>query len=369
MKKLCFVSSYACLGGAEKSLQSLILGFDKKGYKILVVLGETGPLSEWLEKKNINYKVIPQPSLKKGISKILFPVYLIRFIFKFLFLIKQNKIDVIHTNTFRSRLYCSLIKPLYSCKLIAHVRDIEASRFDPYLLKKYDTTIVISEAVKKAVLAYVKPDNKIQSKIHTVYNGVEATTNDHCLAHRRDDFIKIAMFARFDEWKCQHIFVKAAIEVNKRHSNILFYLFGDALRESEVTYKKSIEHLIDEEKAHGFIKVQGFVSDPLLEMEKMDLVVCPSDNEPFGRVIIEAMASGVVVIGSSNGGITEILNSELKELTFEPRNELALAAKINEYIENKEAWDEKYKKLLRIRFEERFSIQQLISNIENIYIN
>ena len=34
----------------------------------------------------------------------------------------------------------------------------------------------------------------------------------------------------------------------------------------------------------------GFHDEPINEMHKMNIIVCPSDNEPFGRVLIEAMA-------------------------------------------------------------------------------
>lgn len=40
-------------------------------------------------------------------------------------------------------------------------------------------------------------------------------------------------------------------------------------------------------------------------MAAVDLLVHPTDVEPFGRVAIEAMATGVPVVGAAGGGIAE----------------------------------------------------------------
>ena len=47
--------------------------------------------------------------------------------------------------------------------------------------------------------------------------------------------------------------------------------------------------------------------------------------EPFGRVIVEAMASGLVVIGTPTGGAAEILIDEQNALTFPPEDASTLA--------------------------------------------
>ena len=51
---------------------------------------------------------------------------------------------------------------------------------------------------------------------------------------------------------------------------------------------------------------------PTFEIERYyqhaDLVVALAPREPFGRIVVEAIASGIPVIGSQTGGIGEILN-------------------------------------------------------------
>jgi glycosyltransferase involved in cell wall biosynthesis len=62
-----------------------------------------------------------------------------------------------------------------------------------------------------------------------------------------------------------------------------------------------------------------------------DLLVLPALwEEPFGRVIIEAMATGCPAVASRVGGITEILTEEFSSMLFERGSEEDLTARLSE---------------------------------------
>ena len=42
-------------------------------------------------------------------------------------------------------------------------------------------------------------------------------------------------------------------------------------------------------------------------MSQIDVLVHPADNESFGRVVVEAMAAGLPVVGVRGGGVAEIV--------------------------------------------------------------
>ncbi|MBX2998549.1 MAG: glycosyltransferase family 4 protein [Caldilineaceae bacterium] len=64
-------------------------------------------------------------------------------------------------------------------------------------------------------------------------------------------------------------------------------------------------------------------------MRKADVLLFPSIwEEPFSRVILEAMALGLVVIGAPTGGTREILKEGANGLTFPAEDASALAAQI-----------------------------------------
>ena len=60
-----------------------------------------------------------------------------------------------------------------------------------------------------------------------------------------------------------------------------------------------------------------------------DVLVFPSTwGEPFGRVMVEAMAAGLPVLAAAVGGVTEIVENEKTGLVFEPGNAADLAVRI-----------------------------------------
>ena len=58
------------------------------------------------------------------------------------------------------------------------------------------------------------------------------------------------------------------------------------------------------------VKFWGFVDDIRPLMWASDLFVLPSHDEPFGLVLLEAMASGLPVIATSSGGPLDLVSSE-----------------------------------------------------------
>lgn len=66
------------------------------------------------------------------------------------------------------------------------------------------------------------------------------------------------------------------------------------------------------------VRFLGFVN-PGEFFKKIDYLVVPSLwEEPFGRVVIEAYAAGVPVIGSKRGGITDLVDDQKTGWLFEP---------------------------------------------------
>lgn len=71
-------------------------------------------------------------------------------------------------------------------------------------------------------------------------------------------------------------------------------------------------------------------------LPEIDVLAVPSlFREPFGRVVIEAFAHGVPVIGARSGGIPETIQTGVNGALFEPGDDAALAAQITAYARDR----------------------------------
>ena len=69
-----------------------------------------------------------------------------------------------------------------------------------------------------------------------------------------------------------------------------------------------------------------------------DVLVVPSKwKEPFGRIVVEALAYGIPVICARSGGIAESISDRKNGYTFESGNSAELAAILRDVIEPDEA--------------------------------
>lgn len=106
-------------------------------------------------------------------------------------------------------------------------------------------------------------------------------------------------------YKGQQYVIKAISELNNEGYNFEYMLVGAG----EVDYLKKIANKYNvADKVHfvGALPHEEIFSF----MENIDIYIQPSDAESHGRVIIEAFSTACPVIGSSTGGIPEIVDEE-----------------------------------------------------------
>ncbi|NTW12815.1 MAG: glycosyltransferase, partial [Anaerolineales bacterium] len=86
--------------------------------------------------------------------------------------------------------------------------------------------------------------------------------------------------------------------------------------------------------------------------------------EPFGRVIVEAMASGVVVVGTAVGGAAEILTDGENALTFTADDPASLTSQLKRLIDSP-ALREQLAMSARRTVADKFDIRRMTAEIES----
>ncbi|CAB50158.1 glycosyltransferase family 4 protein [Pyrococcus abyssi] len=114
------------------------------------------------------------------------------------------------------------------------------------------------------------------------------------------------------------------------------------------------------------VEFLGFISQEelILLYKKSEVFVLPSLSEAFGIVLLEAMASEVPVIGTSVGGIPEIIGDA--GIIVPPRDSKALANAINAILSNQKT-AKRLGKLGRKRVERLYSWDVVAERTERLY--
>jgi glycosyltransferase involved in cell wall biosynthesis len=131
-------------------------------------------------------------------------------------------------------------------------------------------------------------------------------------------------------------------------------------------YEAHLRNLVGEQGIESWVEFRPPVAKeelPALYQQADVFLFTSIWPEPFGRVIVEAMASGVVVVGTAVGGAAEILIENETALLFPPDDPVALACQVQKLIESPE---------MRVRLSKtgqeiavrKFDVQRMTAEIE-----
>jgi glycosyltransferase involved in cell wall biosynthesis len=99
-----------------------------------------------------------------------------------------------------------------------------------------------------------------------------------------------------------------------------------------------------------------------------DVLALPSTSESFGRVIVEAMATGRPAVASAVGGVPEILDGEFARMLFPQGDAVALAERLESLIDWRQADPGLGDRCVDL-VERRYTLDAMVTAIESIFTN
>jgi glycosyltransferase involved in cell wall biosynthesis len=114
---------------------------------------------------------------------------------------------------------------------------------------------------------------------------------------------------RFERWKGFHVILDAAARLRSAHPDVCCVLVG-APHPQDPGYAGELHARARRLGLDGQVVFAGHQDEPESWMQAMDVFVHASHNEPFGIVVIEAMALGKPVVATAEGGPTEVIVRE-----------------------------------------------------------
>lgn len=375
-KRILYLQSTSEIGGSDVALLRLIENLDKNLFESYVILPQDGPLAEKLRKHACEIHFMQEMlklTTRKG--KIFYLSYLINYPFavrKIARWIREKNIDLIHTNTVHN-LYGYFAAKLSGRPHVWHVREIVVQSrllwsIEKFLLKRFsDCIIVISEAVAEM---FGKSRNEFP--LRTIPDGVDLELyhpeNEGSLEISPDVPV-VGMVARLDRWKGMDVFLKAIAICKKQRPEVQYVIVGGEI-EGGKEYANELYKLAHDLHLNGIVHFAGWRYGP----EDMpgvyaafDIVVHASTYpEPFGLVILEAMATGKPVVAANQGGPKEICVNQETALLVLPGVPEKLAEAILKLIQNPELARTMGKEG-RKRVEQFYDQRLCVKSIESIY--
>jgi len=359
MPRVMFVSASARLGGAERSLLELARAVGRDRFEPGAIVGGPGELTDSLRDAGLEVDVVEMPRITRTTDPVKIAGYIAtvtRLSRTIAGILRSRKTDIVHANGILSHIYAGEGARQAKRPCVWHARDmIRLGPLAGHEQRNATAVVAISEAVRAHLLREGTPGDKVR----VVMNGVDlapfeeqppGTGASAREAARSELGLDQGAFVAgsagaFVPWKRHEDFVRAfaalaegevvaaardgTVEVAKLLPSRAV-LFGDDLFGENGRYAFELRKLADELLGARFL-FTGWRPDVPRMLPALDVFVSPSDGEPFGRVIVEAMAAGVPVIATDSGGKSEIVEDGVTGIIV-PQGDVAALAEAMESL-------------------------------------
>jgi glycosyltransferase involved in cell wall biosynthesis len=132
-------------------------------------------------------------------------------------------------------------------------------------------------------------------------------------------------------------------------------------------YENHLRSLVHQAGLTDYVSFLGWVPPEEMPelLRRFDVLLLPSIwPEPFSRVVLEGMISGLVVVATPTGGTSEIVSDGENGLLFTPGNPDELARKIARLVDDSES-RRKLAKAGRQTVTERFTVTKMMDAMES----
>jgi glycosyltransferase involved in cell wall biosynthesis len=309
------------LGGGEHSFLGLLSHLPHVWEPITVVPCE-GELKAILRENGIETQIIPLPSIRPW-----FIHNILSCLRNYFVVCQKYRPDLIYANGSRAAFYGGLAGKLLGLPVVWHCRVADKDPYLDFLLVRMNNCIIANSHATARRFG-----SRWKNKIAVVHNGVDIEWLVDSSV-KKPDFISenwkvIISVARVSRWKRHDIVLKAFEKVAMQEPSAhLFFIGGKDIEEPD--WWDYLQMSTQESRYSDRIHWVGKVSDVRPWYKAAHLLVLGSENEPFGRVLIEAMACAVPVVATRSGGVPEIVRHGQDGFLFAPGNaeEMANAMK------------------------------------------
>ena len=275
-------------------------------------------------------------------------------------MIRRGNYDVVHS--MNSAVYVgALAAKKIGIKHVWHIREfLEEDHNLKFANRKYalkllnhaDAIICVSKSVYKKYASYID-----KRKMKVVYNGVPIVEMKDL---KFSKILNILMIGRISEKKGQKQAVEALKEmINDEQEDVLLTIVGDG-------NKDELREYIEPNRLKEYINLMNYTRNVNDLRKKADIALVCSKQEAFGRVTVEAMMAGNLVIGADTAGTAELIMDGKTGILYKEGNANDLCKKIEWAKANQKKCREICKNARNVAVK-KYSVDTCVDNIYRLY--
>ncbi len=364
---LLFTDSDA-YAGTERHILDLAGSLPAQGVGVGIACPSPSPLAERAEKLGVPVTPIAKNGLLDKVA-----LKSLRGLFK------ENAVDVIHVHNGRTAMLAAVAHRLARrghCVSTQHF--INPSRVNRTGIKAVlsrvahnwvsnhtDRFIAISRAVERGM---AERDDGQPGRIFIIPNGIadfDANSITPSWKIRQELGIGpqtplVVSATRLVPEKAVDSLIDAMAQLRTKHPTACCAIAGEGGERQALANR--IEHL----GLSDSVRLLGFRNDVASIIAAGDVFVLPSVNEPFGLVLLEAMALSKPVVSTAAGGPLEIVEEASTGLLVSPRRPDALADAIGRLLSDRPAAQEMGRRG-RLHFEKHYTAGAMAAATAAVY--
>ncbi len=344
------------MGGVETGTVDLSRELVKQGHKVIVV-SNAGKMVKDLSETGARH--IRLPVHEKSLLTVL------RMIKRLELIIKDERIDIVHARSrvpaiiafFASRrtkaVFITTAHGYYSTHPLSRI--MGWGRF----------VIVASTIIGRHM---IEDFDVPRHRIRFIPRGVDLDkfrfTPIDASCHKTE--YRIGIVGRITPIKGHVFFLQAIARVVRIFQNVKILIIGDAPGDKP-EYLGNLKALVKRLEIGRFVEFLGTRQDIPRVMSELDLLVLPSlGQEAFGRVIIEAGASGVPVIATRLGGAVDIIENEKTGILVKPGDIVELVDSIVRLLKDR-GLARNLAAEARMKVEREYSLERMTNDTIKLY--
>ncbi len=365
--KVLYIQPNCVRGGIETVLLTLLRSVDRSHFEPHVVFLEPGDLAHEVRAIGVRVSVFPTSHLRHAAETILTVLRLAQYM-------RNYHIDVIHCNSSKAQIYGGLAAALTGIPDVYWLHNIPSDRLgvDPMA----DLAFLIPASIRltnSTETNHMTNRHPLVRRHPTIlWYGLDfnhLTSSDQAAARPYNVSSRkhILLIGRIQQWKGQHVLIQAA-HILKRHRNdVCFDIVGSPTFAADQPYYDSLLAMAEELGVADVINFVPHTNNVAALYHSSEIVVHTSTTpEPFGLVVIEAMAAGRPVIATNVGGPVDSTDNGNTGLLVPPGDPQALADAILRLLDDP-AEASRLAERGRQRVHALYSVDRMVADMQAVY--